>query len=365
MNTLIADIIREIEIFAPPAYQENYDNAGLIIGNPYETCFGALLTLDVTEAIIDEAIQNNCNLIIAHHPLIFAPVKQITGKNYVERCIIKAIKNNISIYAAHTNADNVLAGVNKEIADRLELINTKILLPKNKILKKLVTFVPASHLSQVQEALFNAGCGHIGNYDSCSFYTEGKGTFRGNEFTNPYVGEKQKLSVEPEIRIETIFEAYRETQVVSALLSAHPYEEVAYDIYLLENHHPRIGSGIIGDLKEETDVKNFLHKVKEIFNQPLIRYTPFERKIKKVALCGGSGSFLLNTAIRQSADVFISSDFKYHQFFDAEDKIMIVDIGHYEAEQFTPEIFYRIIKNKFPNFAALLSKTNTNPIKYL
>lgn len=364
MNILVADIIKEIESFAPPVYQESYDNSGLLTGNLSDTCTGVLFTLDVTEQVIEEAILQNCNLIISHHPLIFTPIKQLIGKNYVERCIIKAIKNNIAIYAAHTNMDNVYAGVNQEISNRLGLVNTKILLPKNKILKKLVTFVPASHLQQVQEALFNAGCGHIGNYDSCSFFAEGKGTFRGNEHTNPFVGEKNKLSIEPEIRLETIFDAHKESKVIEALLSSHPYEEVAYDVYLLENYHPKVGSGMIGELKEEMDTKQFLQLVKQVFNQPLIRFTPFERNIKKVALCGGSGSFLLPAAIRQGADAFISSDFKYHQFFDAEGKIMIADIGHFEAEQFTPEIFYRIIKNKFPTFAAHLSKTNTNPIKY-
>lgn len=365
MNILIADIIREFEKGAPPVYQENYDNAGLILGDASAPCSGVLLTLDVTEEVINESIENKCNLIIAHHPLIFSPVKQITGKNYIERCIIKSIKNNIAIYSAHTNVDNIITGVNKEISDRLGLTNTKILLPKNKILKKLVTFVPASHLEKVQKALFDAGCGHIGNYDSCSFFTEGKGTFKGNENTNPFIGERGKLNIEPEIRLETIFDAYKERQVISALLSSHPYEEVAYDIYLLENYHPKVGSGMIGELPTEMDTRTFLEHLKKVFNQPLIRYTPYDRPIKKVALCGGSGSFLLTNAIQQKADVFISSDFKYHQFFEAESKIMIVDIGHYEAEQFTPYIFYKIIKNKFPNFVALLSKINTNPIKYL
>lgn len=365
MNLLVADIIREIENFVPPVFQENYDNAGLIIGNANETCIGVLLTLDVTESVIDEAIQNNCNLIVSHHPLIFSPVKQIIGKNFVERCIIKAIKNNMNIYSAHTNADNVMAGVNKEISDKLGLINTEILAPKNKLLKKLVTFVPATHLQILQNVLFNAGCGHIGNYDSCSFFTEGKGTFRGNENTHPFLGEKGKMSIEPEVRLETIFEPHKEKQVIQALLSAHPYEEVAYDIYLLENHHSKVGSGMIGELKEETDVKTFLQAVKNNFQQPVIKFTPYDKKIKKVALCGGSGSFLLNAAIQKSADVFISSDFKYHQYFDAENRIMIVDLGHFEAEQFTPQIFYRSIKNKFPKFATLLSKINTNPIKYL
>lgn len=364
MSVSIADIIKEVESFAPPAYQENYDNAGLITGNASDICSGVLCTLDVTEEVIDECIENGCNLIIAHHPILFTPIKRLTGKNYVERCIIKGIKNNISIYAAHTNADNIFTGVNYEIGTHLGLKNLKILQPKNKLLKKIVTFVPASHLQQVQDALFNAGCGHIGNYDSCSFFTDGKGTFRGNEHTNPFVGEKQKLSIEPEIRIETIFDAHKEPYVIKALLDAHPYEEVAYDIYLLENYHPNIGSGMIGELEKETDVKSFLQLVKHTFNQAMIRYTSYDKPIKKIAFCGGSGSFLLNTAIQQNADVFLSSDFKYHQFFDAENKIMIVDIGHFEAEQFTPKIFHRIIKNKFPKFAVLLSKTNTNPIKY-
>ena len=365
MSIHIADIIQVIEEFAPPAYQEAYDNAGLIVGNKEDICTGALLTLDVTEEVLTEAIQNHCNLIISHHPVLFSPIKRLTGQSYVERCLIKAIKNNLSIYAVHTNIDNVYTGVNKEISDKLELKHTKILQPKRNILKKLVTFVPASHLQQVQTALFNAGCGHIGNYDSCSFYTNGKGTFRGNEHTNPFLGEKGQLSIEPEIRLETIFEAHHEAKVIRALLHTHPYEEVAYDIYHLENAHPQVGSGMIGELAEPTNPKSFLQKIKNIFNQPLIRYTTYDKPIQKVALCGGSGAFLLHAAIQQEADAFISSDFKYHQFFDAEKKIMIVDIGHFEAEQFTPHIFYKHIKNRITNFTPILSKTNTNPIKYL
>ncbi len=365
MSVLISDIIKEIENFAPPVYQEGYDNAGLIVGSAFDICTGILCTLDVTEEIIEECIQNNCNFIIAHHPIIFTAIKRLTGKNYVERCIIKAIKNNINIYAAHTNADNIIAGVNYEIGNKLGLKNLKILQPKNKILKKLVTFVPVSYLQELQRALFNAGCGHIGNYDSCSFYVEGKGTYRGNESTNPFIGEKLKLNVEPEVRIETIFEAYKESQVINALISSHPYEEVAYDIYSLDNYHPKVGSGMIGEFEKEMDIKSFLQLIKDTFHQTMIRYTSYDKPIKKVAFCGGSGSFLLSTAIQQSADVFLSSDFKYHQFFDAENKIMIADIGHFEIEQFTPQIFYRMIKNKFHNFAVLLSKTNTNPIKYI
>ncbi len=364
MAILVADIIHSIEQFAPLSFQESYDNAGLIIGSSAEPCTGVLLTLDVTEEVINEAIENNCNLVVAHHPLIFSPIKRITGKSFIERCIIKVIRHNISIYAAHTNVDNVYDGVNQEIANRLGLLNTRVLLTKKNVLKKLVTFVPASHLESVQNALFEVGCGHIGNYDSCSFFTDGKGTFRGNETTNPFIGERGKLSIEPEIRLETIFEVHQEKQVIAALLKAHPYEEVAYDVYLLENYHPKVGSGMIGALEAAMDVKTFLFKIKDVFGQPMIRYTAYDKPIQKVAWCGGSGAFLLSNAIQQGADAFVTADFKYHQFFDAEGKIMIVDIGHYESEQFTPEIFYRIIKNKFPNFAVFLSKINTNPIKY-
>jgi len=362
---LLKTIIAEIEKFAPLAYQESYDNCGLLTGHKEQEVTAALLCLDCTEAVVEEAIQKKCNLIIAHHPIIFSGLKKINGSNYVERTIIKAIQNNIAIYACHTNLDNVKLGVNKKIADKLGLINQQILSPKKSLLKKLVTFVPATHIDIVRDHLFNAGAGNIGNYDSCSFILEGTGSFRGNENSNPFIGEKGKLSLEKETRLELIFETINESQIISALKQYHPYEEVAYDIYQLENSYQNIGSGMVGELPNAISEKEFLEKIKAIFKLKVIKHTPLTNKnIKKVALCGGSGSFLLKNAINSKSDIYISSDFKYHEFFDAENKILVADIGHYESEQFTPEIFYEIISNKFPTFASYLTETNTNPVNY-
>jgi dinuclear metal center YbgI/SA1388 family protein len=361
----LKNIITEIEKFAPLAYQESYDNCGLLTGNKEQEISGAILCLDCTEAVVAEAIQKKCNLIIAHHPIIFDGLKKLNGNNYVERTIIKAIQNNIAIYACHTNLDNVKLGVNKKIANKLGLVNTQILAPKKSLLKKLVTFVPATHLALVQESLFNAGAGNIGNYDSCSFVLEGTGSFRGNENSNPFIGEKGKLSLEKETRLELIFETINESQIISALKQNHPYEEVAYDIYQLENTYQNIGSGMVGELETPVPEIEFLERLKSVFLLKLIKHTPLLNKsIKKVALCGGSGSFLLKNAINSKSDIYISSDFKYHEFFDAENHILIADIGHYESEQFTPEIFYEIISNKFPTFASYLTETNTNPVNY-
>ena len=359
---LLKNIIKELEKFAPLSYQESYDNCGLLTGNKNQTITGAILCLDCTEEVVEEAIRKKCNLIIAHHPIIFSGLKKLNGNNYIERTIIKAIQNNIAIYACHTNLDNVKLGVNKKIADKLGLINTQILAPKKSLLKKIVTFVPASHLENVRENLFNSGAGNIGNYDKCSFVLEGVGSFRGNENSNPFIGEKNKLSLEKESRLELIFEAIHETQIIAALKQNHPYEEVAFDIYQLENTYQNIGSGMIGELEVPISENEFLENLKAVFNIKLIKHTRL--LIKKVSLCGGSGSFLLKNAINSKSDIYISSDFKYHEFFDAENQILIADIGHYESEQFTPEIFYEIISNKFPTFASYLTETNTNPVNY-
>jgi dinuclear metal center YbgI/SA1388 family protein len=362
---LLKTIITEIEKFAPLAYQESYDNCGLLTGHKEQEVTGAILCLDCIEAVVDEAIQKNCNLIIAHHPIIFSGLKKLNGTNYIERTIIKAIQNNIAIYACHTNLDNVKLGVNKKIADKLGLINQQILSPKKSLLKKLVTFVPPTHLDIVRESLFNAGAGNIGNYDSCSFILEGTGSFRGNENSNPFIGEKGKLSLEKETRLELIFETVNEATIISALKQNHPYEEVAYDIYQLENTYQNIGSGMVGELEKPISETDFLENLKSIFKVKVIKHTALTNKnIKKVALCGGSGSFLLKNAINSKSDIYISSDFKYHEFFDAENQILVADIGHYESEQFTPEIFYEIISNKFPTFASYLTETNTNPVNY-
>lgn len=362
---LLKNIIAEIERFAPLAYQESYDNCGLLTGHKEQEVTGALLCLDCIEATVDEAIQKKCNLIIAHHPIIFGGLKKLNGNSYVERTVIKAIQNNIAIYACHTNLDNVKQGVNKKIADKLGLINTQILAPKRALLKKLVTFVPATHLDTVRNALFDAGAGSIGNYDECSFVLEGTGSFRGNENTNPFLGKKGERSLEKESRLELIYEHVNEFSILAALKQQHPYEEVAYDIYQLDNSYQNIGSGMTGELENPISETDFLSLLKAVFKVKTLKHTGLLNKpIKKVAVCGGSGSFLLKNAIISKSDIYISSDFKYHEFFDAENRILIADIGHYETEQFTPEIFYEIISNKFPTFASYLTETNTNPVNY-
>jgi len=363
--TTISELIQKIETLAPFSYQESYDNSGLIVGNYNKKISSVLITLDTTEEIIDEAIKIGANLIISHHPIIFKGLKSLTGRNYVERTLIKAIKNDIAILAVHTNLDNILEGVNSEICKKLNLKNCKILLPKEEILKKLITFVPVKYAEKIKNKIFKAGAGNIGNYDNCSFNTVGKGTFRANEQANPHVGKKNEIHTEEEVRIETIFPAHKERQVINSLLKAHPYEEVAYDIYRLENKLKTVGAGMIGELENPMQETDFLKIIKEKFEVGTIKHTKlFGKKIKKVALCGGAGSFLLKNAIRNKADIYISGDFSYHQYFDAEDKIIIADIGHYESEQFTKQLLFNFIKNNFNTFDSQISKINTNPIQY-
>ncbi|TRX72519.1 Nif3-like dinuclear metal center hexameric protein [Carboxylicivirga sp. M1479] len=362
----IQDIINELELFAPSALKEDFDNVGLLVGDASHQATGVLITLDLTEAVIDEAIEMECNLIVSHHPIMLSGLKKIIGKNATERMVIKAIQNNIALYASHTNADSVINGVSGKMCEKLGLENCEILSPKKESLLKLVTFAPTEQAEQVREAIFNAGAGHIGNYDACSYNTHGEGTFRAGENANPYVGEKGKIHSEQEVRIETVLPSYLKGRVLSALLKAHPYEEVAYDLYPLANDWHNTGIGMVGDLPDEVDEATFLNRLKNTFKTGCVRYTNLLNKpIKRIALCGGSGSFLLNKAISAKADVFVTGDFKYHQFADAEDRIIIADIGHFESEQYTKEVFFEILTKKFSNFAIHLSKVNTNPVNYL
>jgi len=361
----LQNITNFLESIAPLGLQESYDNAGLITGDINSEITTILVTLDVTEKVVEEAIQKKTQLIVAHHPIIFSGLKKITGKNYVERTIIKAIKNDIAIYAAHTNLDSVEGGVNRKICDKLGLENCKILQPASGQLKKLVTFIPVENADHVREAVFNAGAGNIGNYDSCGFVAEGLGSFRGNENANPFAGKKGEIHAEKEVRFETIFPGYLQGKIIDALLKSHPYEEVAFDIYSLENKFDKIGMGMIGTLSKPIAETLFLKQLKQTFNTGVIKHTALKGKpVEKVAVCGGSGSFLLNTATAAGADFFVSGDFKYHQFFDAENKIVIADIGHFESEQFTKELFYELLTKKFPTFAIHLSEVGTNPVFY-
>ncbi|MBX9189722.1 Nif3-like dinuclear metal center hexameric protein [Bacteroides sp. K03] len=362
----IKEIVSALERFAPLPLQDGFDNAGLQIGLTDAEATGALLCLDVTEAVLDEAIAMGYNLVISHHPLIFKGYKSITGKDYVERCILKAIKNDIVIYSAHTNLDNAPGGVNFKIAEKIGLKNVRVLDPKENSLVKLVTFVPFAQADEVRNALFSAGCGYIGNYDSCSYNLEGEGTFRAQEGSSPFCGNIGELHHERETRIETILPIYKKGEAIRALLTAHPYEEPAFDIYPLQNSWQQAGAGIIGELETpETELK-FLKRIKKTFEVGCLKHNKLSgREIQTVALCGGAGAFLLPLAIRNRADVFITGEIKYHDYFGHEAEILMAEIGHYESEQYTKEIFYSIIRDLFPNVTLQFSKVNTNPIKYL
>ncbi|PID94258.1 MAG: Nif3-like dinuclear metal center hexameric protein [Bacteroidetes bacterium] len=362
-----AEIFEVLEKLAPTTYQESYDNAGLITGSYQTTCKGVLITLDVTEEVVDEALSLGANLIVAHHPLIFHGLKRIIPGNAVTDPLIKAIKNDIAIYAIHTNLDNVAQGVNAKLGQILGLTNLQILAPGHGELSKLVTFVPQSHAEKVRNALFEAGTGELGNYDRCSFNTLGEGTFRANDKATPFVGEKGNIHREKEVRIETLFPSFLTHKVTRALHKAHPYEEVAFDIISLKNRNPEVGAGMIGTLNPPQEAKKFLLSVKEKLNLPCIKYTGnnLQRKIKKVAFCGGSGAFLIAKARSANADIFITGDIKYHDYFEAGQQLIVADIGHYESEQYTKELIFEVLKEKFPTFALSLSSTETNPVKYL
>jgi dinuclear metal center YbgI/SA1388 family protein len=362
---VVKELLSILEDIAPAAYQESYDNVGLLTGSPKTIISNILVTLDCTESVVEEAIHKSCNVIVAHHPIIFSGLKKITGANYVERTIIKAIKHDICIIAVHTNLDNVSHGVNAGIAAKLGLVNTTILQPKESMLCKLLCYIPKAHAEEVSMALFEAGCGDIGNYSHAGFMSEGIGTFKGNEQSNPTIGCPNQMERVEEIKFETIFPAHQQQKILQTLFRVHPYEEVAYNIFSLKNHYQGMGSGAIGELKEPMEPELFMAYLKKQMGLQVIRHTALgNEKIHKVAVCGGSGSFLLQKAIAAGAQVYISADFKYHEFFDADHKITIADIGHYESEQFTKDLLISHLSKKISKFAPLLSEINTNPIKY-
>ncbi|HEY5823346.1 MAG TPA: Nif3-like dinuclear metal center hexameric protein [Cyclobacteriaceae bacterium] len=364
--TKIKEITAFLETIAPRNFQESYDNSGLLTGSSSWIVSGVLVTLDCTEDVVQEAIDHKINLIIAHHPIIFKGLKKLTGQNYVERTIIKAIKNDIAIYAIHTNLDNVDQGVNKQIAETLGLINLKILAPKTDTLAQLVTFAPKEKTAEVLQALHEAGAGNIGNYTNCSHQSPGIGSFLPTANASPTVGTINELEKTEEDRIEVIFPIHLESRILGSLRKAHPYEEVAYYVTRLENENQEVGSGMIGELSEAAEPNEFLKRLKTKMKAGCIRHTALiDKKIRKVAVCGGSGSFLLSKAVAAGADIYISADFKYHEFFDADRKIIIADIGHYESEQYTKELIIGILKEKFTTFAINFSKTVTNPISYI
>jgi dinuclear metal center YbgI/SA1388 family protein len=363
---VLSELIRCLEEAYPLSFQESYDNSGLQVGSPDQEINAVLITVDVTEQVIDEAISKGAGVILSHHPLIFQGLKRLNGKGYVERCVIKAIRSNIALYACHTNADNLRDGLNAALARRLGLTNCRVLKPLKGQLRKLVTFVPHGQAEQVRQAVFAAGGGTIGEYDSCSFNSQGEGTFRGSANTHPFAGEKEVFHTEPETRIETIFPSHLQSRIIRALLDAHPYEEPAYDIYTLENEYEKAGAGLIGELVPSLIGEQFARQVKERLGAENLRHTDFlPGNIEKVALCGGSGAFLIPEAIRQGANAFVTADLKYHQFFEADSRILLIDAGHFETEQVVKELFYEVLIKNFPNFAVHFSEVKTNPVNYI
>lgn len=362
---LIRDLAAYLDAFAPPTYQESYDNAGLIVGDPNAAINGVLVSLDTTEAVVEEAIAKGCNVIVAHHPIVFKGLKKLNGKNYVERTVIKALKNDVAIFAAHTNLDNVAGGVNYHIAGRLGLQNVEILAPKAGTLSKLVVYTPEADLDAVLSALYAVGAGQIGQYDHCSFRVGGTGTFRPLDTANPVVGSVGRDETVAELRLEVLLPTYLEGAAVQAMKKAHSYEVPAYDLYALSNTNQTVGSGAVGDLPEPMNERDWLAYLKRHMNATVIRHTPFRNKsVRRVAVCGGAGSFLLSNALRAGADVFVTADYKYHEFFDAEGRLVICDIGHYESEVFTKELIQQHLAQKFTTFAVILSEIDTNPVSY-
>lgn len=361
----IANFIAALEQWAPPSLQEDYDNSGLITGNPQWNCKGILVCLDATEAVLAEAHSRGCNLVIAHHPIVFRGLKRITGRNYVERTIIEAIKKDIAIYAIHTNLDNVLNGVNSAMANKLGLVEQQILHTKKNQLKKLFTFVPQTDADQVRDAIFNAGAGHIGNYSETSFNTTGTGTFKPGNGAKPTIGSIGNREEVAELKIEVVFPAWLQNSIIRAMKEAHPYEEVAYDIVSLDNDLQQVGSGLLGNLPEPVSEDQFLQMLKKAFGLSVIRHTVLTGKmVEKVALCGGAGIFLTQAAVAAGADAYITADIKYHEFFDADGRLLLADIGHWESEQFTIDLIHDYLKDKFPTFAVLKTGVKTNPVEY-
>jgi dinuclear metal center YbgI/SA1388 family protein len=363
---IVQDVINHLHDLAPLAYAEDFDNVGLLVGDKNQSVSGILVTLDTLEAVVDEAIENKCNLIVSFHPIVFKGLKKLTGKTYVERVVIKAIQNNIAIFSIHTALDNSIEGVNSIICDQLGLKNKTILIPQSGTIKKLQTYVPKENAEKLRLALFNAGAGSLGNYESCSFNVNGEGTYLGNENSNPAIGKKGELHTETETAISVTFKKHLESMILKTLFDSHPYEEVAYEISTLENTNQHIGMGMIGELEEPMDENECLEFIKSKMNTQSIRHSILLNKpVKRIAVLGGAGSFAINAAKASNADILVTADLKYHDFFSAENDIVLADIGHYESEQFTKTFLVDYLSKKITNFAVILSKTNTNPVKYL
>ena len=362
---IIKDITDLLEALAPLENAEDFDNVGLLVGDGNMEVTGIVVTLDTLEDVVDEAVARGSNLIVSFHPIIFKGLRRLNGTTYVERSVMKAIKNNIAIYSMHTALDNSPVGVNYAICKALDIENPKILIPSRNTIKKLTTYVPKTDAEQLRHALFDAGAGKIGHYSHCSFSTEGTGSYKANSKANPVKGKKGEIHFEKEVQIHLTYPKSAEKRVLKALFKYHPYEEVAYEINTLENRHQYQGMGMIGDLSKPVREKDFIGLVKDRMHTAVVRHSNLlGREVRRVAVLGGSGAFAIEAARNSGADVLVTSDLKYHQFFEAEESILLLDIGHYESEQFTKNLLADYLKKKIPNFAVSLSEVRTNPINY-
>jgi len=363
---IVKDVIKVLEYFAPTGYQESYDNIGLLVGSPDASVSGILVCLDITPKVVDESLAVGANLIVSHHPIIFTGLKRLNGKTSTEQTIIKAIENGVALYAAHTNVDSVWNGLNHRLAQLFKLTDLEILAPASDQLVKLITFAPHDHAQAVRDAMFVAGAGNIGDYSNCSYNIEGYGTFKGEDESTPFVGKKGETHIEPETRIEVVVPKPLLPPVLKSMLTAHPYQEVAYDIIPILNKNPRAGLGMVGNLSKPEPENDFLGRIKEILGTGCIKHSALTGKlVSRVALCGGSGGSLIDHAINHKANVYVTSDLKYHNFIDASSRILLADVGHFESEKIAVDIFYELLTKKMPNFAVLKSKVNTNPINYI
>ena len=361
----VAQIATGLEQLAPLPFAEDFDNVGLLVGDPQMEVTGVLVTLDTLEDVLTEAREKGCNLVVSFHPILFQGLKRITGATYVERVVARAIEQRIAIYSMHTALDNVREGVSRKLCEVLGLERPRTLIPRKGIIKKLVTYVPEGARRALLEKLFEAGAGELGNYSHCSFSTPGEGSFLPGQQASPAIGERGSLQLEPEQQLHLTFTAEREKAVLRALQEYHPYEEVAYEISTLENAYQHLGMGMVGELEAPMEEKAFLQHLRERLHTPCIRHSRLTGKpVRRVAVLGGSGAFAIGAARAAGADVLVTGDVKYHQFFQAEGQMVIADVGHYESEQFTKNLLVDYLTEKFPNFAIHLSETQTNPVNY-
>jgi dinuclear metal center YbgI/SA1388 family protein len=367
----VREILNALDQWAPRSLQASYDNSGHLVGLPNAEVTKAIVALDCTEALIGEAVEVGAQAVIVHHPIIFKGLKRLTGSGPIERTVMAALKHDIAILAIHTNLDHVHTGVSQHLAQCIGVdpATLQILQPMRDQLYSLTFYTPEDHADAVETAVFAAGAGHVGNYDECAFRTEGEGSFRPLAGSNPFSGTLGEQHRVAERRTEVVVPKWRLAAVQAAMQAAHPYEEVAHNIVALANAHQQVGAGMVGNLPEPMELMAFLDQAKSALSAPLIRHTaPTGRPIRRVAVCGGSGSFLLEDAVASGADLYLTADFKYHEFQEADGRIVIADVGHFESEWRTGEIITSYLtehfKDKFPNFAVHLARENHNPVHY-